>query len=275
MANWSGSVAATSRILDVMGNSVLLEFVPRRPVPGTDPQYRSDTDGCDLWRGPARFRQVGSHTLQYSNMLLYLEVMSSAPQRMTRRESQEATRQRLIESAISLFADHGVAETSLVAVAENAGFSRGAVHGNFSDKEDLAATVVQSIVGELGPELGRALNSTKSSNDRLAEYISTHIAYCRRHPERAAAIIASVGHLARRAPGAASYGERATESVADLVALFEDGQRRGEMRSFDPTTMALTLRSVLDTAVPTYGDIAAEEIVATFEHATRIQETTP
>lgn len=200
--------------------------------------------------------------------------MTSAPQRMTRRESQEATRRRLIESAISLFADHGVAETALVTVAENAGFSRGAVHGNFSDKEELAATVVQFVVGELGPELDRALKSTASSNDRLAEYISTHIAYCRKNPARAAAVIASVGHLARRAPGAASYGERATESVGDLVALFEDGQRRGEMRSFDPTTMALTLRSVLDTAVPTYGDIAAEEIIAIFDHATRIQETT-
>lgn len=204
--------------------------------------------------------------------------MTSAPQRMTRRESQEETRRRLIESAISLFAGHGVRATSLVAVAENAGFSRGAVHGNFSDKDELAAEVVQFIVEDLGPELTRALHSPGSANDRLAAYISTHIDYCRREPTRAAAIIAAVGYLSRPAAAAAShcqpYGQRAAESVTDLVTLFEDGQRRGEMRDFDPTTMALSLRSVLDAAVPTHPGIEKHEIVALFDHATRVEEIT-
>ena len=161
--------------------------------------------------------------------------------RLTRRESQELTRQRLIESAAMLFAGQGVRATSLIAVAENAGFSRGAVHGNFSDKDELAAAVVQFVVEDLGPELEGTLNSPGSANDRLAAYISAHIDYCRREPVRAAAIIAAVGYLSRAAAAAPSYGERAIESVADLVALFEDGQRRGEMRDFDPITMALSL----------------------------------
>lgn len=203
--------------------------------------------------------------------------MTSAPRRMTRRESQEATRRRLIEAAIARFADHGVRATSLIAVAENAGFSRGAVHGNFSDKDELAAEVVQFIVEDLGPELTRALQSPGSANDRLAAYISTHIDYCRREPTRAAAIIAAVGYLSRPAAAASHgqpYGQRAAESVTDLVTLFEDGQRRGEMRDFDPTTMALSLRSVLDAAVPTHPGIETHEIVALFDHATRVEETT-
>lgn len=192
--------------------------------------------------------------------------------RLTRRESQELTRQRLIESAAMLFAGQGVRATSLIAVAENAGFSRGAVHGNFSDKDELAAAVVQFVVEDLGPELDRALSSAGSANDRLAAYISTHIDYCRREPARAAAIIAAVGYLSRPAAPTQSYGERAIESVADLVALFEDGQRRGEMRDFDPITMALSLRSVLDTAVPAHPRIEAGEIIALFDHATRAEE---
>jgi hypothetical protein len=35
---------------------------------------------------------------------------------------------------------------------ERAGFSRGAVHGNFADKDELAAAVVQFVVADLGPE---------------------------------------------------------------------------------------------------------------------------
>lgn len=208
------------------------------------------------------------------------------PTRPTRRDSQQATRLRLIESAAQLFADHGVRSTSLIAVAENAGFSRGAIHGNFSDKDELASAVVQFVIEDLGPELNRALTSPAPTNDRLAAYISTHIDYCRREPRRAAAIIAAVGYLGRQADHAqpygqrsasysqrsASYGQRSADSVADLVALFDEGQSRGEMRSFDATTMALSLRSVLDTAVPAHTNIDAGEIIALFDHATRAEE---
>ena len=207
---------------------------------------------------------------------------SPAP-RLTRRESQELTRRRLIESAAELFASHGVRGTSLIAVAERAGFSRGAVHGNFSDKDDLAAAVVEFVVDDLGPALARALDSPRSANERLAAYISTHIDYCRAEPTRAAAIIAAVGYLSRPTAATASqdqphgspgqpYGQRSADSVGDLVALFEEGQRRGQMRSFDPTTMALSLRSVLDAAVPTHPRIEAHEIIALFDHATRAEE---
>ncbi|GAA1858238.1 TetR/AcrR family transcriptional regulator [Brevibacterium marinum] len=196
--------------------------------------------------------------------------------RLTRRESQQATRRRLIESAAQLFAEHGVRGTSLIAVAENAGFSRGAIHGNFSDKDELASAVMKFVIEDLGPELTRALGSRASTNERLATYISTHIDYCRREPTRAAAIIAAVGYLGRKVDRtqhhdrrSASYGQRSADSVAELVALFDEGQSRGEMRSFDVTTMALSLRSVLDTAVPAHTSIDANEIVALFDHATR------
>src|SRR5699024_5043585 len=143
--------------------------------------------------------------------------------------------------ASELFAAYGVRGTSLIAVAEQAGFSRGAVHGNFSDKDELAAAVVQFVVEDLGPALGRALGSPGSTNERLAAYISTHIDYCRAEPTRAAAIIAAVGYLSRPTAAAVSqaqphgsqgpdssqrqaYGQRSADSVGDLVALFEEGQ---------------------------------------------------
>ena len=97
-------------------------------------------------------------------------MIDSPTPRLTRRESQELTRRRLVESAAELFAARGVRGTSLIAVAGQAGFSRGAVHGNFSDKDELAAAVVQFVVEDLGPALGRALGSPGSTNERLAAY---------------------------------------------------------------------------------------------------------
>src|SRR5699024_9767001 len=76
----------------------------------------------------------------------------------------------------------------------------------FSDKDELAAAVVQFVVEDLGPALGRALGSPGSTNERLAAYISTHIDYCRAESTRAAAIIAAVGYLSRPT-AAASQGQ--------------------------------------------------------------------
>ncbi|RRR99398.1 TetR/AcrR family transcriptional regulator [Glycomyces terrestris] len=193
--------------------------------------------------------------------------------RLTRRESQEATRQRLVAAAIELYARAGVAGTSLNAVAEHAGFSRGAVHGNYAGKDELAAAVAASVAGALAPQLAAVLAAPAPSGERLAAYIRTFLEFCARQPDSARALIAVVEHFGRRDPQ--YYGDRAAASLGDLVALFEDGQRRGEMRDFDPRTMAFAVRTVLDSAAARLSasqDDAARttaEITALFAAATR------
>ncbi len=72
--------------------------------------------------------------------------------RVPRAEQKIRTRSRLIEAAGRLFLAHGVEGVSLDAVAEAAGFSKGAVYANFAGKEDLLLAVGESI----SPPSGRA-----------------------------------------------------------------------------------------------------------------------
>lgn len=209
---------------------------------------------------------------------MYLEcVHRETRTRLTRKESQEETRHRLVASAIELFAEAGVAATSLNAVAEHAGFSRGAVHGNYDGKDALAAAVAESVAGALGPELQRVLAAPEPSGDRLAAYISTFLRYCAERPHAAGALIAVVEYFGRRDPR--HYSERAAASLDDLVRLFEEGQRRGEMRAFDARTMAFAVRTVLDSAALRLSAGRADaaelttEIAAMFTAATRKEGT--
>jgi AcrR family transcriptional regulator len=199
--------------------------------------------------------------------------METRPTRLSRKESQVETRRRLVAAAIELFAQSGVAATSLNAVAEHAGFSRGAVHGNYSSKDELAAAVAESVVGELGPQLRECLQAEGPSGARLAAYIHAFLEYCSAHPDATGALIAVVEYFGRQQPR--YYGDRAAASVADLVALFEEGQRAGEMRAFDAPTMAFAVRTVLDNTAMRLsakqnevGKVTAE-IVALFTAATR------
>jgi AcrR family transcriptional regulator len=64
--------------------------------------------------------------------------------RLTRQESQARTRSLLLEVATAEFLAHGYNATSLERVAEAAGFSKGAVYGNFAGKEELCLAVLET-----------------------------------------------------------------------------------------------------------------------------------
>ena len=63
--------------------------------------------------------------------------------RLTREENQALTRSRLLSVAKQHFARDGYAASSLDRIAEDAGFSKGAVYSNFSGKEELFLGVLE------------------------------------------------------------------------------------------------------------------------------------
>ena len=69
--------------------------------------------------------------------------VKDAPVALTRRESQERTRRRLIESAAGLFARKGIAATTIQEIAEEAGHTRGAFYAHFSTKDELCMAMLE------------------------------------------------------------------------------------------------------------------------------------
>ena len=66
--------------------------------------------------------------------------MRTAP---TRAERQALTREALVDAAERLFIARGFHETSVDAVADEAGYTKGAVYSNFASKEDLFFAVYE------------------------------------------------------------------------------------------------------------------------------------
>ncbi len=62
---------------------------------------------------------------------------------MTREESRQQTRQRLLEAAARVFAERGYHATSVEQVAEAAGYTKGAVYANFSSKDELFLALLE------------------------------------------------------------------------------------------------------------------------------------
>ncbi|WP_402463058.1 TetR/AcrR family transcriptional regulator [Isoptericola aurantiacus] len=55
---------------------------------------------------------------------------------------RERTRERLLDAAFGLFSAHGIQGTSIEAICEAAGFTRGAFYSNFESKEELFHALV-------------------------------------------------------------------------------------------------------------------------------------
>jgi AcrR family transcriptional regulator len=85
--------------------------------------------------------------------------------RKTQAERREATREQVLAAAARVFAARGFHATSLDAIAEEAGFSRGAVYYNFADKEELFLELLDRRCAERAQDLRDVFSDTDDPGD--------------------------------------------------------------------------------------------------------------
>ncbi|WP_378737526.1 TetR/AcrR family transcriptional regulator [Nocardia brasiliensis] len=90
--------------------------------------------------------------------------------RLTRSESQARTRADLIATARDLFLADGYASTSLERVAEEAGYSKGAVYSNFRTKKELGLEVIELIHATKFQEVTDLLAAGDSFDEQLERF---------------------------------------------------------------------------------------------------------
>ncbi|KAF0962260.1 TetR/AcrR family transcriptional regulator [Rhodococcus sp. T7] len=90
--------------------------------------------------------------------------------RLTRSESQARTRAHLVATARDLFLADGYAATSLEKVADEAGYSKGAVYSNFKNKKELCLEVLGLIHATKGQEIAEALGGGETMEERLEAF---------------------------------------------------------------------------------------------------------
>jgi AcrR family transcriptional regulator len=89
--------------------------------------------------------------------------MAGPQKRLTHAEKKAVTRAELLRTAADVFARRGYHDASVEEVAEQAGFSHGAVYSNFSGKEDLFLAVFEDYMATRAGELAATLTSAPES----------------------------------------------------------------------------------------------------------------
>lgn len=97
--------------------------------------------------------------------------------RLTREQSRDQTRQRLLDAAQSIFLAKGFVAASVEDIAELAGYTRGAFYSNFSSKSELFLQLLkrdhENVMGDM-----RAIFEGGESREQMEEsvlrYYSSH-----------------------------------------------------------------------------------------------------
>src|SRR5215475_10466677 len=140
--------------------------------------------------------------------------------RLTRAESKERTRQRLLAEAQRLFRERGYAATSLEQIAEAAEVTKGAIYGHFASKEDLMLSALEAAPA---PDYSASLNDqSRPLPERLAAFGRSVAAEHPGDTEELAMYLEFFAALLRAPDALRRYSTRLERRIQDLAADTEE-----------------------------------------------------
>ena len=152
---------------------------------------------------------------------------------MSKNNSRENTRNRIINSAKNLFSEQGYQKTTIVDISKQAGLSEAALYEYFQGKEDLLLTIPDLWVSELLHDLDEQLFGIQGAVNKLRKYLWWYLRRVEQAP-----LDAKIVYLFLKT----NANFLSTEVYANvkkfysyIIDIFEEGRKSGEMKSdLDP-----------------------------------------
>jgi AcrR family transcriptional regulator len=174
--------------------------------------------------------------------------MKKEPKRETRAEKQARTRAELLSTAARVFAQRGYRGASIEEIAEEAGYSHGAVYSNFDGKADLFLAVLEEYMAERAREL--AGTQAELAEDAPIEVRARALAdqWMERFAKDRESFLLHmefVAHAGRDPELAQRFGTRSAalrEGIAVYIAQYQELE--GIETDLTPDELALVLRAL-------------------------------
>jgi AcrR family transcriptional regulator len=174
--------------------------------------------------------------------------MTPTPKRETRAEKQARTRAELVATAATVFARRGYKGASVEEIAEQAGYSHGAVYSNFDGKADLFLAVLEDYMAERAREL--AATQAGLPGDAPIELRARALAdqWMERFAKDRESFLLHmefVAHAGRDPELAERFGTRSAalrEAIAAYIAQYQELE--GIESGLTPAELALVLRAL-------------------------------
>jgi AcrR family transcriptional regulator len=148
------------------------------------------------------------------------------------------TRDRILDAARHLFAEHGYDGTSIRDITVAAEANVAAVGYHFGSKEGLYGDVLQALVGPLARRVEWACRAPRPPLDRIEFVVRAIFDHVRARPEMP-------GIMVREMAGGREVNQRIITAFGrmfpTLTGVIGEGQRDGTIREGDPALLALSI----------------------------------
>jgi AcrR family transcriptional regulator len=142
----------------------------------------------------------------------------------------EASRERILSTAIALFSERGYAGTSVAEVCERAGVVKTAVYWHFESKEGLLEAALERVAGEWISEIRASVDQAGGIDARLDRFVAGLRWLVL---ERGEALALILGMILERAEIDATRRESLRRILAQAREAIVDGVRQALGRPLD------------------------------------------
>ena len=154
--------------------------------------------------------------------------VSNPPTRRTQAERRAQSRNALLESAARGLSHYGYGNLVLEQVAQDAGYTRGALYHQFRDKEELVRAVLEWVAQDWIEQVGAPASRAGDPVAELLALARGHAIYCRQDVARVGMVL-RVEFSGRDHP-IGHAGERVIEGLVErLTRLIAAGRRSGAL----------------------------------------------
>ena len=157
-----------------------------------------------------------------------------------------ARREQITRATIEVLSSEGFAATSIAAIADLLGVSKGILSYHFPAKAELLRGVVTFVLADAASWMTERMGGAASFRAALHAYIAANLSYLDSHRAEILALTEVLAN-ARAVPGVPELFSRShTGAVDALAALFDRGRAAGEFGDVPSRILAVSLRATID-----------------------------
>lgn len=163
----------------------------------------------------------------------------------TRQDSAAATRNSLLDHALTLFSERGYAATGVRDIIRAAGVTQPTLYYHFRDKTGLFQALIERYYGESQTQLEQVIDTVAGCEPRLRTLMLRTFEFCCADPRVPRLMFQT--HYGSRIPEIDGILDALTSRRFRLVTrVMQQGIDRGELRPADPQFLALSFCCLMD-----------------------------
>lgn len=191
----------------------------------------------------ARFSRV----VVWIASLIQIGIVTSVRGRLSREESQARTRTELLAAAARVFARSGYHGASVAEIAEEAGYSHGAVYSNFAGKEELFLALYEEWIARRVAEMeGISGTGSQPLRERVRAFVELMMQRLAGDPDPFVLRLEFTARASRDPELRSKLGTRARAVPEALARLVEAGAREEGLRlQRSPREVALAVQGLI------------------------------